>query len=89
MLIDIALPTKPGQICRLSHRSEVDNPTDVYIVVEDPSAYSDDDDIYVVNLKDLQRNLSNPYNASQLAVAKGSLNVIADNLEEYIKGWNG
>ena len=65
-----------------------ENSEDVYIVAEDPSVYDEDDTIYIVSLNELQRNIHNPAFAPQIPVVKNELNVIAENLEEYIKNWN-
>ena len=67
---------------------EDENTDDVYIVSEDPTPFDLADSIYITNLKDLQRNLSNPQLTPQVAVIKGDLTVIADSLEIFISGWN-
>ena len=82
------IPTKAGQICKILHPMEDENPEDVYIVAEDPAPFDAEDGIYIVNLRDLQRNLKNPAVTGQLQVAKSELNVIANNLEDYIHSWN-
>jgi hypothetical protein len=64
------------------------NPEDIYIIAEDPSPFEADDDIYVVNLKDLQRNIKNPIFCQQIPIAKNELGVVADNLQDYIKSLN-
>ena len=83
------MPTLPGQICQILTPMEDENLSDVYIVAEDPSPFDLDDDIYIVNLRELQKNLDNPSGASQIAIPKSDLNVIAENLDEYIRSWNG
>ena len=81
-------PTLPGQICEILTPMEGENPSDVYIVAEDPSPFDLGDEIYIVNLRELQKNLNNPSGASQIAVQKSDLNVVAETLEEYIGSWN-
>lgn len=88
MMTEAIIPTHSGQICRIRSPFEDEDPADVYIVAEDPQPFDMNDDIYVVNLKDIQRNLSNPHIVPQLAVAKNELTVIADNIEKYVAGWN-
>lgn len=82
------LPTQAGQICQFLHPLDDENPEDVYIVAEDPTPFDDEDEIYVVNLRDLQRNVGNPAAAPQIQVTKSDLIVIATNLENFIKSWN-
>ena len=65
-----------------------ESPLDVYIVAEDPTPFDLQENIYVVNLRDLQRNIKNPLSSPQIAIQKSDLNVIAADLEEYIKRWN-
>jgi hypothetical protein len=81
-------PTQQGQICQILTPMADENPSDVYIIAEDPSPFDLDDDIYIVNLRDLQRNINNPSITSQFPVPKSELNVIAENLEDYVKSWN-
>lgn len=88
MQASITIPTNEGQICKLINPFADENGEDVYIVAEDPSVYDEDDTIYIVSLNELQRNINNPAFADQIPVAKNELNVIAENLEEYIKNWN-
>jgi len=88
MMTEAIIPTHPGQICRIRSPFEDEDPADVYVVTEDPQPFDMEDDIYVVNLKELQRNLSNPAIAPQIAVAKNELTVIADSIEKYIADWN-
>ena len=88
MQASITIPTNEGQICRLINPLADENPEDVYIIAEDPSDFDGDDTIYIVSLKELQRNIHNPTFAPQIPVTKNELNVIAENLEEYIQSWN-
>jgi hypothetical protein len=81
-------PERVGQVCKLINPCEDENPDDVYIIVEDPSVFSDDDNVYVVNLKELQKNLKNPVAASQIPVVKNELIVVAEDINSYIKNWN-
>lgn len=82
------LPTQPGQICQIVHPMKDENPDDVYIIAEDPAPFDPEDEIYIVNLRELQRNVNNPAASPQIQVVKGDLNVIAPNLDAYIKSWN-
>jgi hypothetical protein len=88
MQLSITVPKIEGQICKIVKPFPDENPEDVYIVAEDPSVFDEDENIYVVNLKDLQKNVRNPSITPQISIAKNELTVIADNLEEYIKSWN-
>jgi len=81
-------PTRAGQICRIACPLEDEDPHEVFIVAEDPSPFSNEDDIYIVNLKDLQRNISAPQQASQIAVQKKDLTVIAEDIAAYVDSWN-
>lgn len=82
------IPNKTGQICKIVNTLADENPDDVYIVTEDPTPFDLEDSIYVANIKDLQRNLSNPQFTPQVAVTKGDLTVISNNIESYIASWN-
>jgi len=88
MQASITIPTNEGQICRLVNPLADENPEEVYIVGEDPSVYDEDDTIYVVSLKELQRNIHNPALTPQIPVPKNELYVVAENLEVYIESWN-
>jgi len=88
MQLSIVIPKTEGQICKIMNPLPDENPEDVYIVVEDPSVFDEDENIYIVNLKDLQRNVHSPLITPQVSIAKNELTVIAENLEEYIKSWN-
>ncbi|WP_162276916.1 hypothetical protein [Mucilaginibacter pedocola] len=77
-----------GQICQISNLNTNENSTDVYIITEDPAPFKEGDEIRIVKLRDLQRSIRNPSAAPHITVRKSDLNVIADNLEEYIKSWN-
>lgn len=85
----IIIPNKVGQICKIVNPLNDENPDDVYIVSEDPTPFDLEDSIYITNLKDLQRNISTPLFAPQVAVIKGDITVVAESLETYISGWNG
>jgi hypothetical protein len=85
---EITMPQRQGQVCRILNPLEDENPEDVYLVVEDPEPYGPEDMVYAVNLKELQRHVKKPQFAPQMAIAKNGLEVVADNLEAYIKGWN-
>jgi len=82
------MPAKAGQICRITHLMPDEDPDAVYIISEDPSAFDAEDSIYITDLRELQRNINNPLLAPNFAVPKGSLSVVAENIEEYIASWN-
>jgi hypothetical protein len=84
----VVTPSAAGQICKVLNVLADENPEDVYIVAEDPSVFDDDENIFVVDLNDLQRNARNPEFAPQISIPKNGLAVIANNLEDYIKSWN-
>lgn len=88
MELEVTMPEKEGQICKIIAPLDDENPEDVYIVAEDPQPYGPDDNIYVVNLKDLQRNISHPQFVQQIAITKSELTVIANDIESYIQSWN-
>ncbi|MGZ3765943.1 MAG: hypothetical protein ACXVA2_14840 [Mucilaginibacter sp.] len=84
----VVTPSAEGQVCKILNVLVDENPEDVYIVAEDSSVFDNDENIYVVNLSDLQRNIHRPEFTPQISITKNELTVIADNLEEYIKSWN-
>jgi hypothetical protein len=87
--MDISLiPNKPGQICKVISVIPDMEEEEVFIVSEDPADFDDDDEILVVGLKELQRNLNNPDNAERIGIRKDQLAVIGDDLETYIQSWN-
>ena len=88
MELQINIPSSAGQICRLLYPEADENPVEVYIIAEDPAPFSPDDRIYIVGLKELQRHSGHPESAERIAVEKGGLTVIADDLETYIRSWN-
>ena len=87
--MDISItPTRPGQICKIVSNIPDMESDQVYIVAEDPAGFADDDEILVVNLRELQRNAKNPDVATRESVRKDELVVISEDLENYIKSWN-
>lgn len=88
MNLQIKIPSQPGQICKIINPLDDEESNDVYIVTEDPQPYEEDDTIYVVALKDLQRKIRNPESATQTRITKNEITVVAENLEDYIKSWN-
>jgi hypothetical protein len=88
MELEVTIPQKEGQICKIINPLDDESPDDVYIVAEDPQPYGPDDNIYVVNLKDLQRNISTPLLVQQTAIPKNELAVIANDIDSYIQSWN-
>ncbi|SHL95809.1 hypothetical protein [Mucilaginibacter sp. OK098] len=88
MELQISIPSRPGQICKIINPLDDKELNNVYIIAEDPQHFDDDDTIYVVALKELQRNIKHPESAAQIPVTKNKLMVVADNLEDYIESWN-
>lgn len=93
ILIDLHMnstltPTKPGQIVKIISDIADMESADVFIVSEDPSTISNDDNVALVSLKELQRNISQPEKAKRTSVVKNQLVVINDDLADYIKSWN-
>jgi NADPH-dependent ferric siderophore reductase len=88
MVIQTEIPSRAGQICRFLNPLNDEDQDDVFIVAEDPQAFDDEDEIDVVNLRNLQRNLHQPESAQRISVQKNELRVIAADLAEYIAGWN-
>jgi len=82
------IPVKEGQICKIINPQADEHPDDVYVLTEDPAPFDAEDIIYVVNLKDLQRNIKTPSLTTQVPVLKKELIVVADNLENYVLSWN-
>jgi hypothetical protein len=82
------MPTKEGQICRILTPEADEHHEDIYVLTEDPAPFDADDNIYVVNLKDLQRNIKTPYLTTPIPVLKKELIVVANSLEEYVLSWN-
>ena len=88
MELQTSMPSQPGQICKMINPLNEEESKDVYIIAEDPRPFDDDDTIYVVALKELQRNVRNPDFTPQIPVTKNELTVVAENLEDYINSWN-
>lgn len=87
--MDISLiPSCPGQICKIVSDIPDKEEYEVYIVAENPADFEEDDDILVVSLTELQRNVRNPDQAERIAVQKNQLIVVADDLEGYVRSWN-
>ena len=81
-------PSRPGQICKIISDIPDMESDQIYIIAEDPAGFGDDDEILVVNLKELQRNVKNPDAATRESVRKDELIVISEDLENYIRSWN-
>ena len=81
-------PTRPGQICKIISVVPDMESDGVYIVADDPADFNDDDELLVVDLKELQRNVRNPDHAERISVRKDELVVVGEDLESYIKSWN-
>ena len=59
------MPTKQGQICKI-----INQPSEEFIVIDDPGIVNDTGSINVVSLKDLQRNIENPLAAPKVSSKK-------------------
>lgn len=82
------IPTQAGQVCKTITSLEDERPDDVYIVTEDPAVINNADEIEIVKLKDLQRNIKDPSNAEKRKVSKNNLTVVGEDLQQYIASWN-
>lgn len=82
------MPTKPGQIVKIISDVPDLESADVFIVSENPSEIADDDDVLVVNLKELQRNIRTPEKAKRISVRKDQLVVVSEDLASHIQSWN-
>ena len=82
------IPTRPGQICKIISVVPDMESDRVYIVAEDPADFSNNDELLIVDLKELQRNVSNPDQAKRISIRKDQLVVVGENLESYIKSLN-
>jgi hypothetical protein len=81
-------PTRPGQICKIISVVPDMESDRVCIVADDPAGCNNDDELLVVDLKELQRNVRNPDQAERISVRKDELVVVGEDLESYIKSWN-
>lgn len=81
-------PTRPGQICKIVSAVPDSEPEEVYIVAEDPAGFEDADEILVVALGELQRNIKSPENAARESVRKDELIVVGEDLESWVASWN-
>ena len=87
--MDISLiPGKAGQICKIVSDIPDMEEHEVYIVAENPVDFGDEDEIMVVALKELQRNIKNPELAERIPVRKDELVVVGEDLESYVRSWN-
>jgi len=82
------MPARQGQICKIVSEVADFEPGEVYIVTEDPADFDPDENITIVGLKDLQRNVKNPELAERLAVQKKNLVVVGEDLTAYVQSWN-
>ena len=82
------IPSKQGQIVKLTNPLPDENPAETYLILEDLTSYADDAIIYVVSITDLQRNVANPALSPRKAVTKSELTVVAEDLTSYVQSWN-
>jgi hypothetical protein len=83
-----SMPSRPGQICKIVSELNDLGTEEVYIVAEDPAGFDNSDDILVVSLTALQRNIKHPDNAQRIAVRKDNLVVVAEDLTSHVESWN-
>ena len=82
------VPTKQGQICKITNTYPDENPEETYLILKDLTSYPDDATIYVVSITDLQRNITNPALCPRKAVEKSELTVVAEDLTSFVESWN-
>jgi len=82
------IPSKQGQIVKLTNPLPDENPAETYLILEDLTPYADDAIIHVVSVTDLQRNIHNPTASPRKAVTKMELTVVAEDLTSYVESWN-
>ena len=82
------VPTKQGQIVKITKPYPDENPAETYLVTEDVSVYSDDATIYIVSITELQRNIAHPTLSPRKAVMKSELYVVAEDLKSFIESFN-
>jgi len=82
------MPSIPGQICKIVSGVADMEEEEVYIVTDDPAEFEADDEILVVSLTSLQRNIGDPDLAERLPVRKDELVVVANDLTSYVNSWN-
>jgi hypothetical protein len=82
------MPSIPGQICKIVSAIPDMEEEEVYIVTEDPAEFDEEDNILVVSLKSLQRNIKQPELAEKISVKKNELVVVANDLNSYVNSWN-
>jgi hypothetical protein len=85
---NLLMPERPGQICKVVSNIPDNESEEVFIVIEDPSMFEADEDILVVNLNELQKNIKNPENAERIGVPKNELVVVGEDLTSYVQSWN-
>ncbi|MBD1362991.1 hypothetical protein IDJ77_04135 [Mucilaginibacter sp. ZT4R22] len=85
---NLLMPVRQGQICKVISDVPDKESEEVFIVTEDPSEFDPEDDILVVNLKELQRNIKQTENAERIAVPKNELVVVGEDLTSYVQSWN-
>ncbi len=82
------IPSKQGQIVKLTNPMPHENSAETYLILEDLTSYTDDAIIYVVSITNLQRNIANPALSPRKAVTKSELTVVAEDLTSYVESWN-
>lgn len=85
---NLLMPVRPGQICKVISDVPDKESEEVFIVTEDPAGFDAEDDILVVNLKELQRNIKRPEDAERIAIPKNELVVVGEDLTSYVQSWN-
>ena len=82
------IPSKQGQVCKLTNPAQDENPQEAYLIIEDVSNYPSNQITYVVSITDLQRNIANPPRAPRKAVSLDEMTVVAEDLTSYVQSWN-
>ena len=84
---DKTVPTRQGQICKITNPLPDENPAEAYIITEDVSG---DGDVllHVVSLTDLQRHISNPALTPCKAIMRSEFTLIAEDLTRFVESWN-
>jgi hypothetical protein len=85
---NLLMPVRLGQICKVISPTPDKDREEAFIITEDPADFDADDNILVVSLTELQRNIRHPENAERIAVPKNELVVVGDDLESYVASWN-
>jgi len=81
------IPSKKGQICKITNPFPDENPAETYLITDDVSGCGDTL-LYIVSLTELQRNISNPILTPRKTIMKSELTVVAEDLTSFVESWN-